>query len=251
MAKWPTVSDSQYGHDSINEAERRGILTFIALAAFDTSCASGFGAVSCIMVVGPVCDVISIAGPPNHIMKRNIPAVSASVLGLAWLSAVTHTVSERATVDALDHDSLVLNALLPAGTATVAHSYLSQDQFLQLCHGVECLTSTVSALHDVAIIRLAGILQTLDVVGHIGRPALSEIHSKRPVAERESNHILAIQLALEVNQSDVILRFFLLDSKISVSRCPLQVKEYICWSLTRAMRYILKPSSRMRCSMSL
>lgn len=72
------------------------------------------------------------------------------------------------------------------------------------------LTSAVSALHDLAIVRQTSIGQALEIVFSITRPTLLEVGTHCLVGEVVTDNEFAVQLALEVNQADDILTLFLL-----------------------------------------
>ena len=81
------------------------------------------------------------------------------------------------------------------------------------------LTSTVAALHHLAIVRHAGISQALQVVLVISRPSLTKIHPVSLVRKEKADNVSAVQLALKINDAHDIDGILVLFSKLVVIRC--------------------------------
>jgi hypothetical protein len=60
------------------------------------------------------------------------------------------------------------------------------------------------------IVREASVLKALKVLVGVGGPAFLEVRALRLRAEVERNDMLAVQLALEVDQADAVPHGFLL-----------------------------------------
>lgn len=72
------------------------------------------------------------------------------------------------------------------------------------------LTTAVRTLGDLTVIGKTSILKTLEVLFDGFRPALSEIRTLRLGAEVKPNHVLAVQLALQVDKADTVTMWLLL-----------------------------------------
>lgn len=81
---------------------------------------------------------------------------------------------------------------------------------MQVSHGVERLTPAITALQNEAIIGKPGISQALNVISRVGGPTIGKTLFRRRLAERKADTILAVKLALKVNQGPDIFRFFFL-----------------------------------------
>ena len=72
------------------------------------------------------------------------------------------------------------------------------------------LTTTVGTLRDLTIIREPGVLKTSQVLLDRRGPALAQSRPLRLVAEIEADHVLAVELALKVDQAHAVANRFLL-----------------------------------------
>ena len=76
------------------------------------------------------------------------------------------------------------------------------------------LTTTVGTLRDLSIIRETGVLKTSQVLLDRRGPALAQSRPLRLVAEVEADHVLAVELALEVDQAHAVANRFLLSCSV-------------------------------------
>lgn len=122
--------------------------------------------------------------------------------------------ANSATVDALHLDTLVEGTLFFAAARDVAHfcSRQHHPHRLSLTHTNkrQVLTTTVGTFRDLTIIRETGVLKTSQVLLDRRGPALAESGSLRLVAEVEADHVLAVELALKVDQAHAVANRFLL-----------------------------------------
>lgn len=72
------------------------------------------------------------------------------------------------------------------------------------------LTSAVSALDDLTIIREPSIGQALKIILSVTRPALLLADTHWLVGEEVTDNVFTVQLTLEINQADDILSILLL-----------------------------------------
>lgn len=145
--------------------------------------------------------------------KNNIPAVTTGKPVDARFSAVTGTMSTGVTVDTFDLDPVHQSPLLLATTSSVTHFYDTLAFFLRVAIFTQrkfLLTTAITALGDLSIVREASDLKALKVLFRVGRPAFLEVRALRLRAEVECNDILAVQLALEIDQADAVFDWFLL-----------------------------------------
>lgn len=150
----------------------------IAALAFDTLGRAGIGTVGGLMLGG---SAVTTGKPVD-----------------ARFSAVTGTMSTGVTVDTFDLDPVHQSPLLLATTSSVTHF------------------TAITALGDLSIVREASDLKALKVLFRVGRPAFLEVRALRLRAEVECNDILAVQLALEIDQADAVFDWFLHGNKVNV-----------------------------------
>jgi hypothetical protein len=121
--------------------------------------------------------------------------------------------STGVTVDTFDFDPLNQSTLLLATTSSVTHFCDSLALFLRAPTSTQrkfLLTTAVIALGNLSIVREASVLKAFKVLFRVGGPAFLEVRALRLRAEVECNDILAVQLALEVDQADAVADWFLL-----------------------------------------
>jgi hypothetical protein len=121
--------------------------------------------------------------------------------------------STGATVDTFDFDTLDQSTLFLATTSSVTHFCRSLALFPRAAtfkQGRFLLTIAVTALGNLSIVREASVLKALKVLLRVFGPAFFEVRALGLRAEVERNDILAVQLALEVDQADAVPDWFLL-----------------------------------------
>lgn len=89
-------------------------------------------------------------------------------------------------------------------------SYSDQHRHLPLIILENLLTTTVGTLRDLTIIRKTRVLKTSQVLLDRRGPALAQSRPLRLVAEIEADHVLAVELALKVDQAHAVANRFLL-----------------------------------------
>lgn len=72
------------------------------------------------------------------------------------------------------------------------------------------LTTTIRALRDLTIVGETGIFETGQVLLDRRGPTLTQSRTLRLVAEIETNHVLTVQFALQVDQADAVTNGFYL-----------------------------------------
>ena len=89
------------------------------------------------------------------------------------------------------------------------------------------LTTTVGTLRDLTIIREPGVLKTSQVLLDRRGPALAQSRPLRLVAEVEADHVLAVELALKVDQAHAVANRFLLYNPVLVYVCTYSMDDFV------------------------
>lgn len=145
--------------------------------------------------------------------KNDIPAVTTGKPVNTRLGAVTSTMPTGVAIDTFDFDPLHQSTLFLATTSSVTHFCDYLALFLRSPPSTQrkfLLTTAVIALGNLSIVREASVLKALKVLFRVGGPAFLEVRALRLRAEVERNDVLAVQLALEVDQADAVADWFLL-----------------------------------------
>lgn len=97
------------------------------------------------------------------------------------------------------------------------------------------LTAAVVTFWDLSIVREARVFKAFKILLNRSRPALAEICTLGFGAEVETNHVLAVQLALKIDNAKTFADRFFLETKHISSTMPKRRRGQVS-VLTIAMR---------------
>lgn len=124
------------------------------------------------------------------------------------LTHFTSTRSIRARSSLQPRETCPISLIFPSRVSLLSLSIDRPFREPRPGPGLFLLTTTVRAFRDLTIVRKPGIFQTDQVLLNGRGPTFAQSRTLRLVAEIETNHVLAVQLSLEVDQAHAVANGF-------------------------------------------